>query len=98
MRCMLDTWDVVYYTVPFVVALLAWEVRARSQRPPVLSALAAVVVWTNFEWLPHHVSADAQAAFFLCWSLALLLWLAGRLAPLAAAGGARAGGGRAHPP
>ncbi len=30
LRCMLDTWDNVYYPMPFLVALLAWE--ARSHR------------------------------------------------------------------
>jgi hypothetical protein len=84
LRSMLDTWDVVYYTVPFVLALLVWEVRAYGQRPPALSLLMAAVVWTNFEWLPHHASADAQAAFFLCWSLVLLIWLASKLAAVAA--------------
>ncbi len=26
MRCLLDTWDTSYYLLPFVLALLAWEV------------------------------------------------------------------------
>ena len=25
LRCVLDTWDTVYYPIPFVLALLAWE-------------------------------------------------------------------------
>ena len=33
LRCVLDTWDTVYYLLPFVLALLAWEV-ARPGRPP----------------------------------------------------------------
>ena len=85
LRCVLDTWDAVYYTVPFVMALLFWEARSRSERPPALTLLATVLVWASFEWLPHRVSADAQAAFFLCWTLPLLAWLATRLA----AGGTR---------
>jgi Glycosyltransferase family 87 len=90
LRCMLDTWDVVYYTVPFVMALLVWEVRTFAQRPPVMSLLTAAVVWVNFEWLPHHASADTGAAVFLCWSLVLLVWLARKLVKLAAVGpGAR---------
>ncbi|HEY6355132.1 MAG TPA: hypothetical protein VIY30_11630, partial [Burkholderiaceae bacterium] len=36
-RCVLDTWDTEYYLLPFVFALLAWEVRAFSVRPPVLA-------------------------------------------------------------
>jgi hypothetical protein len=83
LRCVLDTWDVVYYTLPFLFAMLAWEVRAYAQRPPVLSLVASVLVWTSFEWLPHHASADVQAGLFLCWSLALLAWLAKQLAAVA---------------
>lgn len=85
LRCVLDPWDAVYYTLPFIVALLLWEARSRPWRPPTLTLLATVLVWTSFEWLPHHVSADAQAAFFLCWTLPLAAWLGARLS---------AGGGR----
>jgi hypothetical protein len=79
LRCVLDTWDVVYYTLPFIVSLLVWEVHARSRRPPALSLVATVLAWTSFQWLPHHASADLQAAFFLCWSLPLAGWLAWQL-------------------
>jgi hypothetical protein len=85
LRCVLDSWDAVYYTIPFIVALLVWEVRSRSERPPVLTVLATVLVWTSFEWLPHRVSADAQAISFLCWTLPLAAWLGAQLI----AGGAR---------
>ncbi len=92
LRCMLDTWDTVYYTLPFIFALLAWEVeagpgeRARRLRPgvgelPVLAVLSTLLTWIGFVWLPaHHSTADAEAAFFLAWTvplsaaLALALW------------------------
>jgi hypothetical protein len=68
LRCMLDTWDNVYYPLPFVLALLAWE--TEQGRPALLALLATALVWAN-GWLSLHVSADAQAAFFLIWSLPL---------------------------
>jgi hypothetical protein len=69
LRCMLDTWDNVYYPLPFILALLAWETIALP-RPPVLALAATVLVWLNV-WLSTHISADAQAMFFLAWSLPL---------------------------
>ncbi|HST34944.1 MAG TPA: glycosyltransferase 87 family protein [Solirubrobacteraceae bacterium] len=85
LRCLLDTWDIAYYPLPFVLALLAWEVRGAIARPPVLSASATVLAYLSFIWLPNHVSADLQAAFFLAWSLPLALALGARLlgSPLA---------------
>jgi hypothetical protein len=74
-RCLLDTWDTVYYLLPFIFALLAWEVRAKRQRPPVLALSCTVLAWISFQWAPEHTSADAQAAFFLVWSLPLLVLL-----------------------
>jgi hypothetical protein len=78
LRCMLDSWDVVYYPLPFVLALLAWEV-TRSVRPPVLALSSAVAVWAGCRWLPGFASADAQAAFFAAWTVGLALGLAHRL-------------------
>jgi len=71
LRCMLDTWDTAYYLLPFIFALLAWEVRGRIDRPPLLALSATVLAWISFQWLPSHAAADIQAAFFLAWSLPL---------------------------
>jgi hypothetical protein len=71
LRCVLDTWDTVYYPLPFIFALLAWEVRGPVDRPPVLALSSSVLAWVSFQWLPLHVSADAQAGFFLAWTLPL---------------------------
>jgi hypothetical protein len=92
-RCVLDTWDAVYYPLPFVLALLAWEVEDQ-ERPPVLALAASVLVWISFQWLPGRISADQMAAFFLAWSLPLAAWLAIRLAGKGIAGtaGERPGG------
>ncbi len=78
LRCMLDTWDNVYYPLPFVIALLVWETGA-FKHPPVLALSSAMLVWFN-AWLSlHHASADTQAAFFLIWSLPLTIALSLRL-------------------
>ena len=48
-------------------------------RPAVLALSSTVLAWVSFVWLPAHVSADAQAAFFLAWSVPLGVALALRL-------------------
>ena len=79
LRCLLDTWDTVYYPIPFLLALLAWESLGEHRRPAVLALSSTVLMWVSFIWLPHHVSADTQAAFFLAWTVPLTLGLALRL-------------------
>jgi hypothetical protein len=73
-RCMLDTWDIVYYPLPFVLALGAWEALGRG-RVPVLALGSAVAVWGEWRWLPSYVSADGQAAFFAAWAVPLAIGL-----------------------
>jgi hypothetical protein len=75
LRCLLDTWDVVYYPLPFILALLAWETRRAAAQPPVLALSATVLTWLTFRWMPAHVSPDWQAVAFLAWSLPLAAWL-----------------------
>jgi hypothetical protein len=75
-RCVLDDWDVMYYLLPFVFALLAWEIGGPAKRPPVLALSSTALVWTSFQWLPAHASPDIEAAFFLAWSLPLVALLA----------------------
>jgi hypothetical protein len=79
LRCVLDTWDAVYYPIPFIFALLAWEVRGPVDHPPMLALVSSVLAWISFQWLPLHVSADAQAAFFLAWTLPLAAGLGASL-------------------
>ncbi len=33
LRCMLDTWDNIYYPLPLVIALLAWETCSLRRAP-----------------------------------------------------------------
>ena len=75
MRFMFDTWDTVYYPLPFIFALLAWETLQRRE-PPVLSLVASVVVWLVYIVAPEHLTADAQAALFLLVALPTLIALA----------------------
>ena len=74
-RFAFDTWDTVYYPLPFIFALLAWECLDR-RRPPVLALAASLVVWLVFIVAPEHISADAQAAVFLLAAMPTLLALA----------------------
>jgi hypothetical protein len=76
LRCWLDPWDVVYYPLPAIVALLAWEMTAATRRLPVASAAATALVWLVFQYLPDHVDKNAQAVAFLIPSTFGLLALA----------------------
>jgi hypothetical protein len=44
LRCALDPWDAVYYPVPFLTAVLAWDATA-SDGPPLRAAVASLVGW-----------------------------------------------------
>jgi hypothetical protein len=76
LRCMLDPWNVVYYELPFLLALLAWEALCRPDRPPVLAVGASAAAWATLVEAPNWLSPDLQCAFFLAWSLPLVAWLA----------------------
>ena len=77
LRCMLDTWDIVYYPLPFVLALTAWETLT-LRRVPVLALSSSAAMWVGCRWLPSFASADAQAAFFAAWSVPLAIGLGSR--------------------
>lgn len=74
LRCLLDTWNAVYYAIPACLALVAWEVHAR--RAPVVALAATALAWFSFELLPKAVSPDAQATAYLAWSVPLAAGLA----------------------
>ena len=82
-RCLLDPWNIVYYQLPFLLALVAWEVHAR-RRPPVLALGATLLAWLTLGGAP--LSPDVQAATFLAWTLPLAAALC-----LAALSGRRGG-------
>ncbi|MEJ7894425.1 MAG: glycosyltransferase 87 family protein [Solirubrobacteraceae bacterium] len=75
LRCVLDPWNISYYHLPFLFALLAWESVARA-RPPILSLSATLLVWASFGWIPQVASPDVQALLYLGWTLPALSALA----------------------
>ncbi len=77
LRCLLDTWDTGYYLVPFLLALLAWELSQPAHRVQLAAAAATGLASITFLWLPNAgASADVQAAFFLAWTVPLASTLA----------------------
>jgi Glycosyltransferase family 87 len=70
LRCMLDTWDNIYYPIPFVLALTAWEALT-LQRAPILALSSVILLWADCRWLPSFASADVQAACFMAWTIPL---------------------------
>ena len=78
LRCVLDPWNVIYYELPFLLALVAWEVHARDGAP-VISLAVTVLCWVTLEQLTHQVSPDIQAAAFLAWSVPLAVAIGVRL-------------------
>jgi len=78
LRCLLDTWNTTYYELPFVLALLAWEVDAR-RGAPLLTLTVTALAWISFERVPAVASPDVQALAYLSWSVPLALALGLRL-------------------
>jgi hypothetical protein len=75
LRCWLDPWDNVYYPLPFIVALLAWETSV-ARRAPFAAAAATAATVMIFWYLPQHFGVDAQALSFLVPSTLTLATLA----------------------
>jgi hypothetical protein len=76
-RCVLDPWNMVYYHLPLVIALLAWEV-ASKRRIPTLALATTAAVWLTFN------TYDAPFGYapwlvYLAWTLPLAAHLAHRL-------------------
>jgi len=70
LRCALDPWDNWYYPLPYLLALVSWEVLA-LQRPPVAGLVASFAGWFVFQWaVPSHgVAPDLQSLLFIAWAL-----------------------------
>jgi len=79
LRCLLDPWNVVYYVLPFLLALVTWELHARP-RMPVISLVCTLLCWVTLEQFTTVLSPDTQAVAFLGWSVPLALALLLRLA------------------
>lgn len=80
LRCMLDPWDNSYYPLPFLIALLAWDVLT-LERAPLLAFTGSFAAWFVFQWAvpAHGVWANGQAAIFLAITGPALLAIAAAL-------------------
>jgi hypothetical protein len=67
-RCTLDPVDNGYYHVPFLLALASWE-GLRREGLPLLSLLAATVLWVMVRHVPAD-QVDAASAAYLAWAFA----------------------------
>jgi hypothetical protein len=90
-RCWLDPWDVVYYPLPFIVALAAWELSV-VRRFPLAAVLATIAVVLDFWYLPPYLSQNALAVAFVVPSTLALGIMAVRIFNLRAPRLALAGG------
>lgn len=78
LRCALDPWDVAYYPLPFLLALVSWEALARGGFPW-LALAATAAGWLLFDTLPRHAGLDVQAIAFAALALPAIALIAGRL-------------------
>jgi alpha-1,6-mannosyltransferase len=74
-RCILDPWNNVYYQLPFLISLLAWEALTRTWQPPVLTLAATIATWVTFYTL-GDLHPNLLCAIYLAWALPLALWIA----------------------
>ncbi len=72
-RCMLDPSNHVYYQLPLVVAIAAYECRCR--RMPVAALLATAGFWVVFHPIPTVAGLNLQYAMYLAVALPLLAYL-----------------------
>ena len=75
LRCLLDPWNVVYYELPFLLALLTWEALTHPERLPYASLGATAIVWVTFERMRDVLTPDMQSVFFCAWGVPLALLL-----------------------
>jgi hypothetical protein len=67
-RCMLDPWNLGYYHLPLVLALVAWETEKR--RPPVMALAVTGAIWLTFRTLEVR-EGMAPMLMYLAWTLPL---------------------------
>jgi len=76
LRCLLDPWDTLYYSLPFLLALLAWETLTFA-RPPWVALAAPFVAWFIYdEAVPYSLSRGLQAETFLVVAIPALITIA----------------------
>jgi hypothetical protein len=67
LRGMLDPWNEIYYQLPFLFSLAAWEV-CSHRRAPLFTLAASCLVWLGFEAV-HTSSGDLQNLFYVTWAI-----------------------------
>ena len=67
-RCMLDPWNLGYYHLPLVLALVAWETEKR--RPPVIALAITGAIWMTFKSFELRTGM-APLFLYLAWTLPL---------------------------
>ena len=67
-RCMLDPWNLGYYHLPLVLALVAWETEKR--RLPVITLSVTAAIWLTFRTLEMR-EGIAPMLMYLAWTLPL---------------------------
>lgn len=81
LRCVLDAWDYTYYALPFLIALVTWEVLT-YRRPPVLALAASFATWFVFQAAASpnlNISADMQSLIFDAFAISAVLAIAAGL-------------------
>jgi hypothetical protein len=73
LRCLLDPWNLGYYHLPLVTALIAWEVRS-GRDWPVLGLAVSAATWLTF-MTNHERTTDRPFLMYMAWSLPLLVLL-----------------------
>lgn len=74
LRCMIDPWNLVYYHLPLIVALAAWEAR-RGRDLPVVSIVATAACWLTFMVYDAR-SGNGPFLAYLAWTVPLAAGLA----------------------
>ena len=75
-RCVLDPVDNEYYHVPFLLALLAYEVVSRRRAIPVMTIAASAGLWVTFDLLDYRGAAPALTnAVYLLWTTPIAVYL-----------------------
>jgi hypothetical protein len=77
LRCVLDPWNLGYYHLPLVTALIAWEVRG-GRDWPLLGLAVSAATWMTFV-TNHGRTTDTPFFMYLAWALPLAAYLAHRL-------------------
>jgi len=95
-RCLLDPNDHVYYNVPFVIALIAWEARTRGA--PVLALLTTGLLWLIFHTLSGVAGLDVQFVAYVAVTIPLAVVLIAPALGRAACGRGRVAARRAAEP